>query len=189
MVYTSHGSKAVWSADGNLNYLGPKHAPLFAVAVAMLLFLWLRYTLFFMFGQCHYKLNCQPISRTMTKLKPFLDAHYFQASPSILVWSITVGQSHNSSSISTYPKQQCQCYSPLHVYLSQHHLWHTLDKWCIATLPFQCSIQLSNNPRSGYIIHNNNWGKSDCSIQYTHGTCIHSVSWVNHLQSAINIQI
>ena len=36
---TTHGSKAVWSADDNLDYLGPKHAPLFVVAAATLLFL------------------------------------------------------------------------------------------------------------------------------------------------------
>ena len=183
MVYTSHGSKAVWSADGDLDYLGPKHAPLFAVAVAVLLFLWLPCTLFFMFGQCLYKLNCQPISQTMTKLKPFLDAHYNQEPPSILVWSVTVGQSNNSSSISTYPKQQCQCYSPLCICLNITCgiLWTNgvLQPCCI-------NVQYSflyepNNPRSGYIIHNNNWVKSDCSIQYTHGTCIHSISWVSHI--------
>ena len=45
MVYTSHGPKAVWTADGNVDYLNPQHAPLFATAVAVLLFLWLPYTL------------------------------------------------------------------------------------------------------------------------------------------------
>ena len=45
ILSTTHGSTAVWSADGNLEYLGPKHAPLFAVAAATLLFLWLPYTL------------------------------------------------------------------------------------------------------------------------------------------------
>jgi len=45
MLYSSQGHKAVWSADGNMDYLGSKHAPLFAVAVATLLILWLPYTL------------------------------------------------------------------------------------------------------------------------------------------------
>ena len=45
------GSKAVWSADGNIDYLGPKHVPLFVVALATLLFLWLPYTLLFLLGQ------------------------------------------------------------------------------------------------------------------------------------------
>ena len=55
---TTHGSKAVWSADGNLEYLGPEHAPLFAVAAATLLFLWLPYTLFLFLGQWLHKCNC-----------------------------------------------------------------------------------------------------------------------------------
>ena len=76
MVYTSHGSKAVWSADGSLDYLGPKHAPLFAVAVAVLLFLWLPYTLFLFLGQWLYKINWQLVVRLMIKLKPFIDAHF-----------------------------------------------------------------------------------------------------------------
>ena len=32
MLSTTHGRKAVWSADGKLDYLGPEHAPLFVVA-------------------------------------------------------------------------------------------------------------------------------------------------------------
>ena len=45
MVYTSHGHTVVWAADGNVEYLGSKHAPLFAVAVAILVLLWFSYTL------------------------------------------------------------------------------------------------------------------------------------------------
>ena len=73
---TTHGSKAVWSADGNLDYLGPEHAPLFAVAVATLLFLWLPYTLLLFLGQWLHRCNCRLITRMMMKIKPFLDAHY-----------------------------------------------------------------------------------------------------------------
>ena len=76
MLSTAHGSKAVWSADGNLDYLGPKHAPLFAVAVATLLFLWLPYTLLLFLGQWFHRCNCHLITRMMMKIKPFLDAHY-----------------------------------------------------------------------------------------------------------------
>ena len=76
ILYTTHGSKAVWSADGNLDYLGPEHAPLFAVAVAFLLFLWLPYTLLLFLGQWLHKCNCRLITRVMMKMKPFLDAHY-----------------------------------------------------------------------------------------------------------------
>ena len=76
ILSTAHGSKAVWSADGNLDYLGPKHAPLFAVAAATLLFLWLPYTLLLFLGQWLQRCNCHLITRMMMKIKPFLDAHY-----------------------------------------------------------------------------------------------------------------
>ena len=76
MLSTTHGSKVVWSADGNLDYLGPEHAPLFAVAAATLLFLWLPYTLLLFLGQWLYRCNCRLTTCTMMKIKPFLDAHY-----------------------------------------------------------------------------------------------------------------
>ena len=76
MLYSSQGHKAVWSADGNVDYLGLKHAPLFAVAVAALLFLWLPYTLLLFLGQWLHRCNCRLIEHTLMKTKPFLDAHY-----------------------------------------------------------------------------------------------------------------
>ena len=76
MLYSSQGHKAVWSADGNVDYLGPKHAPLFAVAVAALLFLWLPYTLLLFLGQWLHRCNCQLIDHILMRIKPFLDAHY-----------------------------------------------------------------------------------------------------------------
>ena len=76
LLSTTHGSKAVWSADGNLDYLGPEHAPLFTVAAATLLFLWLLYTLLLFLGQWLHRCNCRLITRMMMKIKPFLDAHY-----------------------------------------------------------------------------------------------------------------
>ena len=76
MLSTAHGCKAVWSSDGNLDYLGPEHAPLFAVAAATLLFLWLPYTLLLFLGQWLHRCNCRLITRMMMKIKPFLDAHY-----------------------------------------------------------------------------------------------------------------
>jgi len=71
-----NGQKAVWSADGNLDYLGAKHTPLFVVAVATLLFLWLPYTLLLFLGQWLHKCNLRPINRLLIRLKPFLDAYY-----------------------------------------------------------------------------------------------------------------
>ena len=76
MVYTSHGPKAVWTADGNVDYLGPQHAPLFATSVAVLLFLWLPYTLLLFLGQWLHRCNCRLIVRMLMRIKPFLDAHY-----------------------------------------------------------------------------------------------------------------
>ena len=76
MLYTTHGRKFVWSADGNLDYLGPEHAPLFVVAAATLLFLCLPYTLLLFLGQWLHRCNCCLIIRMMMKTKPFLDAHY-----------------------------------------------------------------------------------------------------------------
>ena len=76
MLSTTQGNKAVWSADGNLDYLGPEHAPLFVVAAATLLFLWLPYTFLLFLGQWLHRCNCRLITRMMMKIKPFLDAHY-----------------------------------------------------------------------------------------------------------------
>ena len=76
VVYTSYGPKAVWTADGNVDYLGPKHAVLFVVAVGTLLFLWLPYTLLLFLGQWLHMCNCRLISHLLMKIKPFLDAHY-----------------------------------------------------------------------------------------------------------------
>ena len=75
IVYTSHGPMAVWSADGNIDYLGPKHAPLFATAVAILLFLWLPYTLLLFLRQWLHMSKCKLISYILNKMMPFLDAH------------------------------------------------------------------------------------------------------------------
>ena len=69
-------SKAVWSADGNLNFFGAKHAPLFIAAVATLFILWLPYTLVLFLGQWLYRCNSQLVTRMLIKIKPFLDAHY-----------------------------------------------------------------------------------------------------------------
>ena len=70
------GSKAVWSADGNIDYLGPKHAPLFVAALATLLFLWLPYTLLLLLGQSLRRFDNRLLTRMLMKIKPFLDAHY-----------------------------------------------------------------------------------------------------------------
>ena len=75
-VYTSHGHMVVWIADGNVDYLGQNHAPLFAVALGIFLFLWLPYTLLHFLRQWLHMCNCRHISHILMKIKPFLDAHY-----------------------------------------------------------------------------------------------------------------
>ena len=80
------GQKVVWSADGNIDYLGAKHAPLFVAAVATLLFLWLPYTMLLFAGQWLYKCKLSVINRMLIKLKPFLDAHYGPLKDSHRYW-------------------------------------------------------------------------------------------------------
>ena len=75
-VDTAQGQKVVWSADGNIDYLGPQHVPLFTAAIATLIILWLPYTTLFLCGQWVCTINLSFITRMSMKLKPFLDAHY-----------------------------------------------------------------------------------------------------------------
>ena len=69
-------TKAVWSADGNLDYLGSKHSPMFAIAVFTLVFLWLPYTLLLFLGHWLHRCNCRFLITFLVNKKPFLDAHY-----------------------------------------------------------------------------------------------------------------
>ena len=78
--------KVVWSADGNIDYLGAKHDPLFVAAVATLLFLWLPYTVLLFTGQWLYKCKLCLINCMLIKLKPFLDAHYGPLKDSHYYW-------------------------------------------------------------------------------------------------------
>ena len=71
------GSKtAVWSIDGNIGYLSPKHIPLFLVALAILLFLWLPFTVLLLFEQCFQKIETYTVRKWMLRLKPFFDAYF-----------------------------------------------------------------------------------------------------------------
>ena len=85
-LYTTEGQELVWSADGNIVYLGPEHAPLFAVALAILLFLWLPYTLLLLVGQWLHRFNFNIITHCLLKVKPFLDAHYAVFKPRHRYW-------------------------------------------------------------------------------------------------------
>ena len=78
-----YGKKAVWSADGNIEYLENPHLLLFLAAVAILVFLWLPYI---------YASNA--ISAMASKIQPV--HHYFnleqnEALPGCTLWP-TPGQ-------------------------------------------------------------------------------------------------
>ena len=71
-----NSSIMVWSSDGNIEYLGAKHLPLFFVAVAMLVFLCVPYTLTLLLGQWLKKCENRFVSRAMFRIKPIMDAYY-----------------------------------------------------------------------------------------------------------------
>lgn len=75
--YPDGSQTVVWAHDGNVEYLSWLHAPLFAVAVVFLLFLWLPYTCLLLTGQCLLRMN-RPfaVTRLMIKLKPILDSYF-----------------------------------------------------------------------------------------------------------------
>ena len=75
-LYTTDGPKHVWSSDGNIQYLGLKHSLLFVMAMSVLLFLWLPYTVILLFGRQLHKINFHLLNRYLLRLKPFLDANY-----------------------------------------------------------------------------------------------------------------
>ena len=75
-VDSANGQKTLWSADGNIDYLGPQHTPLFLAALATLLLLWLPYTLLLLSVHWIRKINTPFLTRVSMKVKPFLDAHY-----------------------------------------------------------------------------------------------------------------
>ena len=76
VLYTSEGHMRVWSADGNVDYLGLKHMFLFVIAVATLFFLFLPYTLILFLGQWIHMCHNGLISKFLFNIKPFVDSHY-----------------------------------------------------------------------------------------------------------------
>ena len=77
LEYSKH-NRMVWLYDANIDYLSDEHTPLFVVAVLIFLFLFLPYTLLFLFGQW-----LQAISHlwlfswvNSTRLKAFMDSYH-----------------------------------------------------------------------------------------------------------------
>lgn len=69
-------TRLVWSADGNIAYLKYPHILLFLAAVAILLFLWMPYTLLVLSAQWIQKHDIPLVTSTLIHIKPMLDAHY-----------------------------------------------------------------------------------------------------------------
>jgi len=65
----------VWLYDGNVEYLKDKHIPLFLLALVLLLFLSIPYTLVLLFAQClQQKSSARPLF-WVRKMKPLFDAY------------------------------------------------------------------------------------------------------------------
>jgi len=62
--------------DGNVSYFSFSHIPLFLVATAFLIFLWLPYTGILLFRQCLQKYTNYKCLHWITRMKPFFDAHF-----------------------------------------------------------------------------------------------------------------
>ena len=70
----------VWMYDGNIEYMKGKHVPLFVVALVLLIFLFLPYTLLLMFGQCIRSIPTQRTCALMflnsAAFVSFMDAYH-----------------------------------------------------------------------------------------------------------------
>ena len=67
----------VWSVDGELDYFGVAHTFLLVAAIAVVIFLWLPYTLSLLFLQQLQKVsNSCWFLKWVNKLSPFYDAHF-----------------------------------------------------------------------------------------------------------------
>ena len=73
LQYPDNVKGSVWSFDGNLQYFGVKHIPLFLFALGTLLLLWLPYTAVLLSAQW---LRTQTHRKRLRWLKPLLDAYY-----------------------------------------------------------------------------------------------------------------
>ena len=65
----------VWLYDGNVRYLEGKHIPLFLVALAILLFISVPYTVVLLFAQCLQQKSGSRLLFWVRKLKPLFDSY------------------------------------------------------------------------------------------------------------------
>lgn len=90
-LYSSHGHKVVWSADGILDYLSLKHTPLFTVVAATLLFIWLPYTLLLFLGQWLHRCHSQWVPCFMVKKQIFISTTFVSSAVLCSVYILIVG--------------------------------------------------------------------------------------------------
>ena len=78
LEYQEQHNTRVWLYDANIDYLEGKHIPLFLVAVAVFLFLFLPYTLLLLFGQWLQAISHLKVFSWVnsTRLKAFMDSYH-----------------------------------------------------------------------------------------------------------------
>ena len=76
--YPDDNREAVWLYDANIRFLGGAHIALFPVALIVLVFLFIPYTLYLTFGQCILAKSRNRLCYWMSsrRLRPFLDAYH-----------------------------------------------------------------------------------------------------------------
>ena len=115
-------SHAVWSIDGNLSYFHFPHILLFLVSVAILLFLWLSYTLLLLLMQWLWRLPSALFLKWIMCQNPLHDAYVLrplQTQAPVLVWSAPA-----HSRISTRDICVHFCHPPKHQSCSISHFWN-----------------------------------------------------------------
>ena len=85
LEYPSY-KKGVWLYDANINYLSGKHIPLFIVAVIVLVFLFLPYTLLLLIGQWLQANSHLRLFAWINRLKPFMDSYHAPYKPKHRYW-------------------------------------------------------------------------------------------------------
>ena len=68
--------KVVWSRDGNVPYLCPKHLLLVIFTSLVIIFFFLPYTFLLLLGPCLYHIPEGKCSRWLNRIKPLLDSYY-----------------------------------------------------------------------------------------------------------------
>ena len=72
LEYPDGSNVVVWAFDGNIKYLSPAHILLFLAAVAVLVFLFLPFTVTLLFGQCLQR----TYFKWVHKMKPIFDTYF-----------------------------------------------------------------------------------------------------------------